>query len=121
MPLRCLLVDDNAAFLAAARAILEGRDFTIVGEAATRGQALALAEELAPDLVLLDIDLGEDSGLSVARQLAEGAGNSSPKLILISVHPEDDFADLISDSPVLGFIPKSELSPVTVRELLSRT
>ncbi len=121
MPVRCLIVDDNAAFLAAARTILEGRDFTIIAEAATAAEALERAEETDPDLVLLDIDLGEDSGFSVARQLAERRGNSAPKLILISAHPEDDFADLIADSPVLGFIPKSELSPVAIDELLSGT
>ena len=119
MPLRCLIVDDNAAFLAAARTILEGREFTIIAEATNAAEALQRAEEMEPDLVLLDIDLGEDSGFSVARQLVARTGNAHPKLILISAHPEDDFADLIADSPVLGFIPKSELSPVTIDELLS--
>lgn len=116
-----MIVDDNAAFLAAARAILEGRELTIVAEAGTAQQALQCVHEVHPDLVLIDIDLGEDSGFSVARQLSENRENARPKLILISAHPQDDFADLIADSPVLGFIPKSDLSPATVRKLLSHT
>ena len=117
--LRCLIVDDNAEFLAAARVILEGGgDFTVVAEASTAAEAVQTADEVDPDLVLLDIDLGHDNGFDVARQLAGRAGNPTPKLILISAHPEDDFADLIAESPVLGFIPKSELSPAKVGELL---
>ena len=121
MPLRCLIVDDNAEFLAAARAILEGPDVAVVGEAATAAEALELAAKLDPDLVLVDIDLGDESGFAVMRQLAERAGSSTPKLVLISTHPEDEFADLIAESPALGFIAKAELSPVTLGELVSST
>lgn len=119
VPLRCLIVDDNAEFLAAARAILEGRDFTVVGEAASAAEALQRVEELGPEVVLLDIDLGEDNGFAVARLLASRPASSPPKLILISAHPEEDFADLIAESPVLGFIPKPELSRDRVGELLA--
>jgi len=117
--LRCLIVDDNAAFLAAAHAILEGPDFTIVGEATNAHEALEQADHLAPDLVLLDIDLGEDSGFALARQLADREGVDVPTMILLSAHPGDDFADLIAESPALGFIPKPDLSPKTLSELLS--
>lgn len=111
-------MDDSPAFLAGARAILEGRDFTVVGEAGTAAQALQLAGQLDPDVVLVDIVLGDESGFAVARQLAERAESSTPKLILISTHPEDEFADLIAESPALGFIAKAELSPVTLVELV---
>ena len=119
--MRCLIVDDNAEFLAAARTILEGSEVAVVGEAATAAEALELAAKLDPDLVLVDIDLGDDSGFAVAQLLAERAGNSAPKLILTSAHAEDDFADLIAESPALGFIPKAELSPATLADLLSST
>ena len=116
-----MIVDDNAEFSAAARTILEGPDVAVVGEAATAAQALELAAKLDPDLVLVDIDLGDDSGFAVTRQLAGRAESSTPKVILISTHPEDEFADLITESPALGFIAKAELSPVTLGELLSTT
>jgi DNA-binding NarL/FixJ family response regulator len=118
VPLRCLIVDDNASFLAASRAILHGQELRVVGEAATAAEALRRAAELRPDLVLLDIDLAEDSGIEVARQLAKEAGGAAPAVIFISAHPAEDYADLVEESPALGFIPKSDLSTAAVRELL---
>jgi DNA-binding NarL/FixJ family response regulator len=121
VPERCLIVDDSAAFMAAARAILEGQDFTVVGQASTSADALERAEQLDPDVILIDIDLGEESGFDVARDLSAREVPNGQKLVLISAHPETDFADLIADSPATGFIAKSELSPRALAGLLSRT
>jgi len=120
MPFRCLIVDDNAPFLETLRKVLEGPDLTVVGNAATAAQALRLAEELRPNLVLLDIDLGDDSGFEVARRLTDGAGSEAPKVILISVHAGEDFAEMVAESPALGFIAKSDLSAAAVTSLLRR-
>ena len=118
VPLRLLLVDDNAAFLAASRAILRGGELCVVGEAATAAEAVQRAQELQPDLVLLDIDLGEESGFEVARQLEASAGPVAPHMIFISAQAPEDFADIVAESPALGFIPKAELSPAAVTDLL---
>ena len=116
--LRCLIVDDNAQFVVAARAILDGDELSVVGQAANAAEALQRTSELSPDLVLLDIDLGKESGFAVARQLTDEAGDAAPKIVLISTHPGDDFADLIAESPALGFVAKSELSPAAVIRLV---
>ena len=118
--MRCLIVDDNALFLTAARAILDGDDLTVVGEARNMAEAVSRASELSPDLVLLDIDLGEESGFAVARELTARAGEAAPKIVLVSAHPEDDFADLIAESPALGFVAKSDLGAATVLEIVRR-
>jgi len=118
--IRCLIVDDNAEFVAAARVILEGCRFTIAGTAATAVDALACVQDLQPDLVLLDIDLGEDSGFDVARQLNARETSSGPQVIFVSTHPGDEFADLIAESPALGFIAKAELSPAAILKLLAK-
>ena len=118
MPLRTLIIDDNAAFLAAARAVLDGSEFTVVGEAANTPEAVRMLEELDLDVILLDIDLGEDSGFAVAGRLAERVASVGAKLVLISSHPEEQFADLIAESPALGFLSKEELSPRSLAELL---
>jgi two-component system, NarL family, nitrate/nitrite response regulator NarL len=120
VPFRCLIVDDNAAFLETLRKVLEGRELTVVGDAATAAEALQRTEELRPDLVLLDIDLGDDSGFDVARRLADHAGPEAPKLILISVHCGEDFAEMVAESPALGFIAKSDLSAAAVIAVLRR-
>jgi len=116
--LRCLIVDDNVSFLEASRSLLEREGITVVGTASTVADGVSRAEELAPDVVLIDIDLGEESGFSAARQLARLRSGAAPSLILISAHPEDDFAELVVQSPAVGFISKPRLSAAAIRELL---
>lgn len=120
MPFRCLIVDDNAPFLKTLRKILEGPDLTVVGAAATASEALRRSDELRPELVLLDIGLGDDSGFEVARRLTDNGGSEAPKLILISVNAGEDFDELVAESPALGFIAKSDLSTTAVMALLRR-
>jgi CheY-like chemotaxis protein len=108
MALRTLLVDDNAAFIDAARALLERQGIAVVGVASTTAEALQRAEELRPDVILVDIMIGRESGFALARQLAAPDRPGRPRLILISTHAEADFADLIAASPARST--KSELS-----------
>ena len=72
-------------------------------------------------VVLVDIDLGPESGLDLARQLAAESGWHGTKVILISTHSAEDFADLITASPAIGFLPKSQLSGTAVEELLAES
>jgi two-component system nitrate/nitrite response regulator NarL len=115
MSMRCLLVDDSARFVEAARALLERDGVTVVGVASTGAQALARAAELAPDVVLLDLDLAGESGLDLAVRLARRV---SSVIILISTHSLDDFHELVAASPAHGFLHKSSLSARAIRELL---
>jgi DNA-binding NarL/FixJ family response regulator len=117
---RCLIVDDNASFLAASQAVLQGQGVRVVGIARTIAEGLERADELRPDLILVDIDLGEESGFDLARKLAGRADHTPVHIILISAHPEEDFADLIGESPALGFVPKSDLSRSAIEVVLSR-
>lgn len=121
MALRCLIVDDSPPFLAAARGLLERQGVTVVGVASTSAEALRQVAELRPDVVLLDIDLGKESGLELARRLRRDGGPASPAVILISTHLQDDYAELIADSPAVGFLPKVILSGDAVRDLLGGT
>jgi DNA-binding NarL/FixJ family response regulator len=114
--LNALIVDDNPRFLDAARRLLELEGITVVGVASSSAEALDRVEELRPDVTLLDIDLGGESGFELARRLDEQA-NAAP-MILISTHAEADYADLIEASPVLGFLSKSALSGSAIRDLL---
>ncbi|ANW67049.1 response regulator [Mycolicibacterium murale] len=115
--MRCLIVDDSAAFRVAATSMLERAGFNVVGIAATEAEALDCTQELHPDVILLDIDLGAESGFDVAQALHR-AGPPEPSVILISTHDEQDFADLIAASPALGFLPKFALSPESIRRLV---
>lgn len=114
--MRCLIVDDSLRFLDAARALLGRQGIEVVGVASTGAEALQRATALRPDVTLVDIDLGGESGFDVARRLRRDA-NPAP-VILISTHAEDDYIDLIKASPALGFLPKSALSVRAIRDLL---
>jgi DNA-binding NarL/FixJ family response regulator len=117
--LRCLIVDDSHRFLDAARGLLEGQGVMVVGQASSSAEALRRAEELRPDVTLLDLDLGGESGLELARRLQDQAGPAAAPVILISTHAEQDYAELIAASPAIGFLPKTALSADAIRDLLS--
>jgi two-component system, NarL family, nitrate/nitrite response regulator NarL len=118
VPLRCLIVDDNAFFLEAATSMLEQQGMAVVAVASASADALRRVRELRPDVVLVDIVLGDESGFDLARQLAD-AGPGGPTVILISTRAESDFGALIAGTPVAGFVPKSELSASAIRRLLA--
>ena len=61
-----LIVDDHPSFRATARALLESEGFEVVGEAEDGGSALQRAEELHPEIVLLDVQLPDIDGFEVA-------------------------------------------------------
>ena len=117
--LRCLIVDDSPHFLDAARGLLERQGITVVGVASNSTEALAQAEELRPDVTLLDLDLGGESGLELARRLHGQTGPPPSPVILISTYAEQDYAELIAASPAIGFLPKTALSADAVRDLLA--
>lgn len=114
--MRCLIVDDNESFIEVARTFLEQDGLWVVGVAATAGDALRQVEALRPDVVLVDIFLGAESGLALAARL--GAMDGEPAVILISTHAEGDVSALISGSRVAGFLPKAELSAEAVRSIV---
>jgi DNA-binding NarL/FixJ family response regulator len=117
---RCLIVDDSAHFVAAARGLLERQGVTIVGVASTSADAQLGFEELRPDVTLVDLDLGGESGFDVAEQLHRAAGPTPSPVIIISTHAAQDFVDLIEASPAIGFIAKSSLSGDAIRALIGR-
>jgi DNA-binding NarL/FixJ family response regulator len=119
MAFRVLIVDDNRAFLEAARVLLERQGLSVVGVALTSAEAFSQAEQLQPDLILVDIMLGEESGFELARDLIGRDQASGASVILISTHAEADFADLIAESPAKGFLPKSELSADALLQILN--
>jgi DNA-binding NarL/FixJ family response regulator len=118
MAFRLLIVDDSRAFLEAACVLLEREGVDVVGIASTTAEALSREAQLRPEVALVDITLGEESGFELARRLRENDPAGRLKVIMVSTHAETDFADLIAESPAIGFLPKSELSAEAIRRLL---
>lgn len=116
--LRCLIVDDSDHFKEAARLLLEADGIAVVGAASTTAEALQCFHDLRPDLVLVDIDLGEENGFDLVLRLYEEAGDRPPRIILISTYDEQDFAELIATSPAVAFLSKPCLSGRAIDEIL---
>jgi DNA-binding NarL/FixJ family response regulator len=117
----CLIVDDNAGFLAAAARLLQGQGLDVLGTARSGAEAMRLAAELRPDVVLMDIDLGGESGFELAARLCGGVRSAGPPVVLISTHAEQDYRDLIAASPAAGFVAKADLSAAAIVGLLGRS
>jgi DNA-binding NarL/FixJ family response regulator len=118
MPLRCLIVDDNPRFGDEARSLLEHEGVSVVGVAASGDEAVVLAEQLRPDLALVDISLGDESGFDVAHRLVDSSKMPALAVILVSTYDEEEFSGRIARSPALGFIAKTRLSAERIRQLL---
>jgi DNA-binding NarL/FixJ family response regulator len=110
------MVDDDGAFLDAARALLEQEGVTVAGIAGNCAEAVECARALRPDVMLIDIRLSDESGFDAARQLA--AEGQAAALIMISTYREVDYAELIAESPAIGFLSKTDLSAAAIQLLL---
>jgi DNA-binding NarL/FixJ family response regulator len=108
MSRRVLIVDDHEGFRSFARALLQAEGFEVVGEAADGESALEAAAELAPDLVLLDVQLPDGDGFDVADRLA--AAKQPPAVVLVSTRDAASYRRRLATTTARGFIPKGELS-----------
>jgi DNA-binding NarL/FixJ family response regulator len=118
MPLQCIIVDDYQPFLNIARAKLERQGMAVVGVASNGTEALRQARELSPDVALVDISLGTESGFDVARVISPYVRS----VILISSddhYEDDDYAELIAGSPAVGFLSKTTMSADAVSRLVA--
>ena len=117
MSLRAIIVDDSVEFLRIARSLLEREGITVVDSVQTGAGALRSAQEHNPDVVLLDVGLGEESGFDVAERLSQASG-ARIRVILISARSEQDLREFIDASPAIGFVPKAQLSANAITDLL---
>jgi len=118
-PITCLIVDDSPEFLEAAKQLLTDDGVTVLGFAATADQAAGETLALRPDVVLVDVDLGTESGFDVAKRLA-GLASGGPPVVLISAESISELAELVNASGALGFVSKTDLSGSAIRTLLAR-
>jgi DNA-binding NarL/FixJ family response regulator len=117
VPVAVLLVDDSAGFRLRARRWLEAAGFQVVAEARDGASALEAARRLRPAVVLLDIQLPDMSGLSVAERLA--GEPDPPAVVLTSARDAVDFGERIIRCGARGFVPKTELSGAVLSAVLA--
>jgi DNA-binding NarL/FixJ family response regulator len=117
--MRCVIIDDSVNFVDAARRLLEHDGIMVVGVASTSAEALRCVQDLRPDVILVDVNLGEENGFELAEQIHRSGLPAPPPVIMISTQNEHDLADLIATSPAVGFVAKLGLSGGAVRDLLA--
>ena len=111
-----LIVDDHDGFRESARALLEAEGFAVVGDAANGASAIAEAARLRPDVVLLDVQLPDVDGFTVAGRLA--VGPDPPRVVLISSRDAAAYGPAVDAAPVCGFLAKRELSGASLAALV---
>ena len=112
-----MIVDDHDGFRALARALLQAEGFEVVGEAADGKSGLEAAAELAPDLVLLDVQLPDADGFDIADRLA--AASNPPAVVLVSTRDATSYRRRLATTTARGFIPKGELSGAALLALVA--
>ena len=102
------------------RGLLAEQGLDVVGGAGSGAEAFRQIAELGPDVALIDIDLGEESGFELARRLRQRPGLAVvPHVILISTHDEAEYADLIEASSAIGFLAKIDVSATAIQQILA--
>jgi DNA-binding NarL/FixJ family response regulator len=114
---RLLIVDDNPGFRRLAGRLFEREGYEVVGAVPTASEALAAAAELVPDVVLLDVNLPDQSGFEVAARLARECPDAA--VLLTSTHGRSEFEQLARGSGARGFVPKEELTAAEVARVLT--
>jgi DNA-binding NarL/FixJ family response regulator len=109
-PVRVLIVDDQEPFRLAARMVVEATDgFDVIGEAETGEDAVSMAADLAPELVLMDVNLPGIDGLEATRRILAAA--DVPVVLLLSTYEEEEYAPRAAECGAAAYIPKAVFGP----------
>lgn len=106
-PVSVLIVDDDPAFRELAERLLRASNLEVIGQATNAAEAISLAKALEPDAALVDVDLPDRDGLTLARELT--GLPSGPRVLLISIDTEAATLDQVRASGASGFVHKAEL------------
>ena len=115
---RVLIVDDHPSFRRLASQLVAAAGYAVVGEAADAASALAEAERLRPDVILLDVVLPDRSGLAIARDLV--SSTNRPHVVLISSRSRSDFGESYEWPDGCSFLPKHELTVTRLKDVVQQ-
>jgi DNA-binding NarL/FixJ family response regulator len=112
---RILIADDHEVVRQGVRMVLQGQPgWAVCGEASTGRDAVAMAVDLQPDLVVLDISMPELNGLEATRQIRHV---SSAKVLVLTVHESDQVAAEVRDAGAHGYVLKTEAGRTLVEAI----
>ena len=114
---RVVIADDHSVVRQGIRGVLEEVDgLEVVGEAGDGGEALALVADLAPDVVVLDVNMPEKSGLEVTMELREEAHPA--RVLILSMHDDPEYVLQAVRSGADGYVLK-DVSPAELRDAVA--
>ncbi len=106
MPFRIMIADDEPHIRSALRTIVERHEnWTVCGEAVDGVKAIEKAEELHPDLILLDVSMPNLDGISATPQLREKVPDAG--ILILTLHESLDLARMAAKAGAWGFVTKS--------------
>ena len=113
---RVLIVDDQLPFREASRMVVEMTDgFEVSGEAENGEHAIALVEELKPDLVLMDVQMPGIDGIETTRRITSAP--NPPVVVVMSTHESGDYVGVALAAGAVAFVPKSQFGLGTLDEV----
>ncbi len=104
--IRVILADDHAVVRAGLKAVLgAARDIDVVGEAKDGREAVALAERLNPDVVVMDLSMGEADGTAATKEIV--AKGLAARVLILTMHAEEDYLIPLLEAGAAGYLVKS--------------
>ena len=104
--IRVMLADDHQVVRTGLRAVLgSARDIVVVAEASCGREAVALAERVHPDVIVMDLSLGDIDGLEATRQIL--ADDKRPRILVLTMHEEEEYLSEALNAGAVGYLVKS--------------
>ena len=119
MAIDVVIVDDSSTFRELARRVLTRDGLEVVGLAGTGREALVLITTLRPQVALVDVHLGNESGFEVALAAGQPDGSPATVVVMMSTHGEDEVHELLALSPAAGFVAKEHVSGGAIRSIMA--
>lgn len=111
-PIRVLLADDHSVVRLGLRTLLGAApDVVVVGEARDGHEAVVLCEELAPDVVVMDLSMGGLDGAAATREIVERRGSApGPRVLVLTMHDEEEYLIPLLEAGASGYVVKDAAS-----------
>jgi two-component system, NarL family, response regulator NreC len=104
--IKVILADDHAVVRAGVKAVLSAaKDIQVVGEASNGREAIALAERVDPDVIVMDLSMGEMDGITATQEMTEKKIRG--KILILTMHAEDAYLVKVLEAGASGYLVKS--------------
>jgi DNA-binding NarL/FixJ family response regulator len=104
--IRVVLADDHAVVRAGVKAVLgSAKDIQVIGEASNGRDAVAMVERLNPDVIVMDLSMGEMDGITATRELV--AKETKTRILILTMHSEDAYLVKVLEAGASGYLVKS--------------